>query len=356
MEIQCEECRTIFSVDKGLIKEDGSKVRCSICGHTFLAFPERDAPIPGETDAAVPPVEPEIDADTDDELVPLFDEDLESEFRETEEPLESGPFRADRDSFQVAAGKTEAEETGISKARQGFAEDGLDGDEALAYDPDADLLAPDEEDRLGEGGEAPAAEMDYVRIEKRSSKWRFAIFPLVILLVLLVGAVVAVNYWKPEVLPPPVRSFVDSSISALLKTHETKEPVDPGVRLLELSSVSGSFVDSEKAGRLFVIRGLVLNRYAKPRSHILIKGDILDDKGQVVKTGQAYAGNTFTDEEIRILSLEEIRKAANNPDGAARKNFNLPSGEAISFMIVFDRLPDNLSEFTVEAISSSSGS
>jgi len=39
----------------------------------------------------------------------------------------------------------------------------------------------------------------------------------------------------------------------------------------------------------------------------------------------------------------------------ARKNFNLPSGATIPFMIVFDNLPDNLSEFTVEAVSSSPG-
>jgi len=39
MDIQCEKCRTVFNIDETLLKEGGSKVRCSICRHVFMAYP-----------------------------------------------------------------------------------------------------------------------------------------------------------------------------------------------------------------------------------------------------------------------------------------------------------------------------
>jgi hypothetical protein len=81
----------------------------------------------------------------------------------------------------------------------------------------------------------------------------------------------------------------------------------------------------------------------------------VDDKGQVVRRKLGYAGNTFTEQEIKTLPLEEINKAMRNRYGMARKNFNVAPGAATPFMIVFENLPENLSEFTVEAVSSSPG-
>jgi len=224
----------------------------------------------------------------------------------------------------------------------------------LAYEPAVDFLAMDNIDDRSEEHERTAEPMKKALSKKKSSKWAFIIVLVVILLALL-GAVVAINYLKPELIPSPVRSFLENSVSSFLKVPEKKGPVEPGVRLLEFSSVAGSFVDSEKDGRVFVIRGVVGSKYPKPRSYILIKGNILDNKGKVVKSKQSYAGNTFTEEEIKTLPLEEIKRAMNNRDGMARKNFNLSSGATIPFMIVFDNLSDNLSEFTVEAVSSSPG-
>ena len=39
MIITCKECNSSFNVDDGLIKETGSKVRCSKCETIFLAYP-----------------------------------------------------------------------------------------------------------------------------------------------------------------------------------------------------------------------------------------------------------------------------------------------------------------------------
>ena len=39
MIITCEECNSSFSVNDSLIKDTGSKVRCSKCDSVFVAFP-----------------------------------------------------------------------------------------------------------------------------------------------------------------------------------------------------------------------------------------------------------------------------------------------------------------------------
>ena len=355
MDIQCEKCRTVFNIDEILIKEGGSKVRCSICRHVFVAYSPVRALDAMETEIPIDLAKRGTDEEIADELVPLFDEHKESEVKGKDEGLESDLDSVYKDAFQEPAGELAGKIKEESEDSQDLMEDTMGGgEERLAYDPAVDFLAMDNIDDRSEEHERAAEPKKKALSKKKSSKWSFIIVLVVILLALL-GVVVAINYLRPELIPTPVRSFLENSVSSFLKTPEKKGPVDPGVRLLEFSSVAGSFVDSEKGGRLFVIRGVVGSKYPKPRSYILIKGNILDNKGKVVKSKQSYAGNTFTDEEIKTLPLEEIKRAMNNRDGMARKNFNLPSGATIPFMIVFDNLPDNLSEFTVEAVSSSPG-
>ena len=127
-------------------------------------------------------------------------------------------------------------------------------------------------------------------------------------------------------------SFLDSM--SILKPAE-KQVLDMGVRRLSFKAVTGSFVDSQNAGSLFVIQGTVINDYAKSRSFILIKGAILDEKGQVVKRKLAYASNNFKAEEIKSLTFEEIDKAMNNRYGRDNRNVKVQPGGLTPFTIVF---------------------
>jgi len=323
MRIQCENCRTIFNLDETLLNQGGSRVRCSLCGRIFMAYP----PVREEEDMAenvlvtAPP--PEMEAI--DQLILVgneeaprdvlgrdedFEQDLASVYRDIGEP---GPDAERRETGAF-------EETAADHRTTGR------GRESAPQDKE---IGP-----LGKTGS-----------QKKPSKGGLRTVLLAILLALLVG-VAAVTYWKPEWVQPYV---------SLLKPPEKEKPADPGVRLLQFESVAGSFVDSEKSGQLFVIRGMVKNQYLKPRSHLLIKGSILDNKGKVVESRVAYAGNTFTEEELKALPMEEVLKALQNRDGMARQNVNVSSGATIPFIIVFDNLSDNLSEFAVEAVSSSPG-
>ena len=134
-----------------------------------------------------------------------------------------------------------------------------------------------------------------------------------------------------------------------------QESSDPGVMRLSFRAVTGSFVESNTAGQLFVIKGMVTNNYPKPRSYILVKGSIQDDKGKTVKTAMAYAGNNFSEKEIREMSSADLEKGQGNRSGNEETNVNIPSEGTIPFMIIFERLPENITEFTVEAVSSAPG-
>ena len=150
--------------------------------------------------------------------------------------------------------------------------------------------------------------------------------------------------------------MIPPSVLSLLNFSSEKEaPADAGARLLQFGSVNGVFVETQNKGPLFVIRGMVTNKYPQNRRFIKIKGSILDNKGVVVLSKTAYAGNTFSEEELKTLPLDEIMKASGNRDGMAKQNSNVASGATIPFMVVFAELPDDLSEFTVEAVSSSPG-
>jgi len=99
----------------------------------------------------------------------------------------------------------------------------------------------------------------------------------------------------------------------------------------------------------------VIALYNKIRSFILVKASIMDDKGKVVREKSAYAGNIFEEEELKKLPLAEINERMKNRPGLAKNNYNIEPGTSVDFEIVFENLPDNLSEFTVGAVSSSPG-
>jgi predicted Zn finger-like uncharacterized protein len=344
MLIQCENCRTIFNLDERLLKEGGSRVRCSRCGHLFMAYPPAHrekqvgkqvpvAPLPGEKEVADGPVlmgdesKPPVVLGKDE----AFESDLESVYRDAFS--EPGPYLKDEKMVALE------EPGGQDKSRT------REEKEDLTAMPSIDFLPMDNLDEDRDAHEKKSELSRQPPFQKKSSKRGLLTVLLAILLALL-GAVAAAIYWKPELIHPYL---------SLLKTPEKKQPADAGVRLLEFESVAGSFVDSEKGGQLFVIRGMVHNQYPKPRSHILIKGSILDNRGKAVESRLGYAGNTFTEDELKTLPIEELLKAMQNRDGMARQNFNVPSGATIPFIIVFDNLPDNLSEFAVEAVSSFPG-
>ncbi len=86
MVVQCESCQTEFNLDESMLKEEGTKVRCSRCRHVFKAYPPSPA-LPGETD------EPPVELDTAAPMAPEKTGEVISETEkglEEEEPADAG--------------------------------------------------------------------------------------------------------------------------------------------------------------------------------------------------------------------------------------------------------------------------
>lgn len=396
MIIQCEECRTKFNIDETLLKNEGSKVRCSLCKHIFVAYlPDQigaEEPLPvsvGQEELDVQ--EESIEAGLEDEFD--FDRDLE----ESLEDIEGlGPDEETEDSFEVEDieevdhGK-DLEESQEDIEGVGFDEDvedslevedkdGLDFDKELeeslegikegeaAYNEDLHGVAEQEmasteepidgiqmEDEslpedIEEEFEEELVEQDEITAvssePKRSGRSYALFFFLAVIFVLIVGSV-AVIFWAPDLIPDSL---------SILKPAEEQEVTDLGNVRLSFKPTLGFYINSEKAGQLFVIQGIVENDYPTSRSFILVKGILWDDKGQMVKEKLAYAGNSIKREDLAVLPLEEINKAMKNREGAGRKNVNVAPGASIPFTIVFENLPENVSQYGGEVVSSSLGS
>ncbi len=86
MIITCEKCSTSFNLDDSIVKQDGTKVRCSQCKHIFMAYPpQAEDPIPAP--GIVPDVTPEIDVTPDQDPDPFFEPDNDDFFGEQDPDL-----------------------------------------------------------------------------------------------------------------------------------------------------------------------------------------------------------------------------------------------------------------------------
>jgi hypothetical protein len=119
------------------------------------------------------------------------------------------------------------------------------------------------------------------------------------------------------------------------------------------NTINAKFVDDSKGGRLLVIHGKIKNDYDHPRSFIKVTGKIYQKGGKLAKTETVYCGNVLSDSELSRLNITGINKRLNNRFGDKKSNFKVKTGKSLPFMIVFDKLPKNLDEYTVEVAGSS---
>jgi len=332
MIIECEKCRSKFNLDESLLKQGGSKVRCSRCKHVFTACPT-EPELPEETlsDDALDELEetvaldspPVLERAAEPSVTPAGEMDFEQAFKDALDEGPPVPLSIDQISEE---------------------EESLDVTEAMdrAATIEKKLTQKDLEEKVALKSGEPEEEVEKPR--PRKEKRRFRLLPILLaVLVIIVGGGVGVYFLAPEMLPDSL---------SFLKPPQKEDIMDKGVARLSFKDVKGTFIQSEKAGQLFVIQGQITNHYPKGRSFILIKASLLDDKNKVVKTKMAYAGNTFTEDQLKTMPLEEINKQLKNRFGQKRLNFRVKPEGGVPFAIVIENLPENLSEFTVEAVSS----
>jgi len=342
MIIECEKCHTKYTLDENLLKKTGSKVRCSQCKHLFVAFPpepeleveeiptealEEREPRPPVEEEAVPAQVQSTQAPEEVQEGMDFSKTMITEFDEEIEPISIEDLPIFDEDEELEAETGERKEVGKAMGR--------------AANIEERVVARDEFDRIEEVPEPRMAARPGPVVRKKRGK---GLKIILVLVLLIVAAVAAAITYKPD--------FLADYIPFGKKTESEKQAFDAGNKRLSFKDLSGTFVNSKEAGKLFVVKGWVTNKYPDRRSYIRIKSKILDSKRAEILSKVVFAGHPFTDKELQTLPLEEINNRLRDKFGKNKMNTNVLPNASIPFVIVFDSLPEDMSEFTVEAVSS----
>ena len=314
---------------------------------------DEDLESPLEMDAA-------LDDASDEEGDFELDFDLESELQEKED-LFDGSATADE---QLESNLLTSDETGTSDEARiedvEFDEEELQG--AVTTDEfatDELLETSDAYDRndvprtIDEPPSTPAAMMPKSRSKK-------PVLVAVLLLFLTGGLLIVPNMLGIKIpyisdIKIPYLSDLDMKIPYLSdKLNPKEKDVAGNLKIIPLGeTIAARFVNDSQGNPRFVIHGKIKNDYDHPRSFIKITGKIYQEGGKLAKTETVFCGNVLSDSELTGMKIAAINKRLHNRFGDKKSNLKVKTGKAIPFMIVFDKLPQNLDEYTIEVDGSS---
>lgn len=163
---------------------------------------------------------------------------------------------------------------------------------------------------------------------------------LVVFLLLLLGAVgvyLAVTVMDVQI--PYVSDFLNP------------QPADPmgNLKMATQGEAVSRFMENKTAGRLLIITGKVKNDYPEMRRNVRMVGRLFAKGKKLIQIQTAYAGNIVSDQDLMTGAFPALRKRLLN-----RARSRVAPGRTIPYMLVFNKLPQNLDEFTVEVAGSES--
>jgi hypothetical protein len=274
-----------------------------------------------------------------------LDFDIESELQD-DDALESNLLDSDDPEF--------LDDTGIEDYS---GPDSATTDEFSSTEGDfgaTDVLPIDEEGVPGVPETASAV------AKPKKSRSKKPVLVAVLLLLLAFGVIVlpqSIGIKIPYIsdIKIPYLSDIDLNIPYLSDwLNPEEQDVAGNLRINPLGrTISGRFVNTASSGRLFVIRGKIKNEYDHPRSFVKVTGKLYQGKKKLVQKSTVYIGNVIPESELAEMDIAAINKRMKNKFGNKRSNLKIKAGKMVPFMIVFDKLPNNLDEYTVEVASSS---
>lgn len=193
----------------------------------------------------------------------------------------------------------------------------------------------------------------------RRQKSRKSLLTVVVLLLLcLIGYVVTQNLgisipYVSDFKIPYLSDVKIPYLSGLIKSED--QDIAGNLKIIPLGmSITHKFIQNRVAGDIFVIQGQVRNEYNQPRSYIKITGKLYVKGQALAKSATVYCGNVLSDSDLQNMDMASINKHLQNRFGDNRSNIKVSSGKTVPFFIVFNKLPPNLDEYTVEVAGSSS--
>jgi len=380
MIVKCENCQTSFEVDSMLIKEEGSRVKCSRCEDIFMIYREETESPMLEPASELSDIEAEESSGEAGDVLGPEDTGLEEQTPSEEQVLtdEAVPVEDDAvlgDDFDLEDLDDEtldSEEGEIQKETAATQdqdilselEDDLDlGDLNLDEDGELDLLSEEveESESVGEGTASiedeavgldktlhipkeDLGEIDKSRasIEKPKKTNRPFLWILIVIFGLL-AAYASLWYANPDMIP---------SLGGSEKQSVEPDALGNRYIVLDPAFTKQTWKQNEELGQILVITGLAKNSYPLPRSHIKLRAFLSDNDKKALVRKTIYGGNLLTEEELQTLGRAEISKRLMRRNGEDGANVNISPGNNVVFMFVFDQIPANLGGYTIEVVGS----
>jgi hypothetical protein len=303
----------------------------------------------------------ELDFDLESELQSkIDDEDLFDTSGLTDPQSESDLTVSDEVDFLEEAGKeSDFENTGETSvvSTDEFTENAL---EDADTDHGATHVLPFSESELPIAESLEQAPVVQHRPQPKKTRSKKPLLVVVLLCLLAIGVTIIPNMLGIKIpyisdIKIPYLSDLDVNIPYLSDWLNPKpQDVAGNLKINPLgNTIKAKFVDNSKSGQLFVIQGQIKNDYDHPRSYIKVTGKLLQKGKKIAKTATVFCGNMLSNSDLTTMDITEISKKLNNRTGGKRSNFKVKTGNRVPFMIVFDKLPRNLDEYTVEVEGSS---
>ena len=306
MIIQCILCRTKYRFDETLLGFEGAWVRCSRCQNVFFQHP------PLSTIRAVP--DQGAVSGGEKGLAPT----MVAEGRET--PPSAGVDASFREEIDTT-GMSAREEDAPLRERMTIP---------------ASLSAPPQDARE-EGPAAPSGGAKKIRV------W---VLGLIMLILAATGGAMFVF--------PEYGQMVMGELNVLfpgLGLRTTPEaPAAVGPAQVRIADVRQRFVANPLLGNIRVVEGLAMNTSSYPMTRIKIRGELYDLVGALVKDNASFCGNILSDEELAIMSEEQIFRELAIPQGSDVPNDRINPQGTIPFMLVFVREPNGVDKTMVTPI------
>jgi predicted Zn finger-like uncharacterized protein len=185
--------------------------------------------------------------------------------------------------------------------------------------------------------------------EPRGSSVRKYLIAAVGVLVLAVAAIVV-----PRSLDIRIPFLSELELPFLGKILDSQpEDVAGNLKMAPIAdNLTAEFIENEAAGRLCVVRGMVRNGYDHPRSAIQVTAKLYTKDKTLAKTATVFAGNVLSNQELATQEMAAIVARTKSKEGANNMNVGVKPGRSVPFMAVFDNLPGNLDEYSVEVAGS----
>jgi hypothetical protein len=124
-------------------------------------------------------------------------------------------------------------------------------------------------------------------------------------------------------------------------------------RHIALLEQKGNFWTTKDNRRVFAISGKAVNNALLPARSIQVEGAVYNAKGELVGQRVIFCGTETTASALQSLTIREIGILQNL---VPPKQFNVPAGQSVNFLIVFTSPPPTVAEFSSRVIAAQFGS